>query len=93
MTQLDWRHYAMYGFVLVCLLSSALGIVYVRHATREMFSELNHLQASRDEMNNEWTQLLLEQGTLSTDGRVDTIARNTLRMHQPSGEETVWVRR
>lgn len=93
MTTFDWRYYTLYGFIAACLLSSALGIVYVRHATREMFGELTHLQASRDELNNEWTQLLLEQGTLSTDGRVDTIARNALHMHQPSGEETVWVRR
>lgn len=79
--------------LMACILSACIGIVYVKHATRQMFSELHQLQAQRDEMNLEWTQLLLEQSTLTSDGRVDTIARQSLDMHAPNTKEMAWVKR
>lgn len=79
------------GVLLCTMVLSSLGIVYVRHSTREMFNQWHQLQALRDEMNIEWTQLLLERGTLSAEGRVDSIAQKKLGMRPPERSEVVWV--
>ncbi len=88
----QWQQNMLLSIVGTSLLLSGIGIVYVKHSTRQMFSELHQLQTSRDQLNTEWTQLLLEQGTLTTDGRVDAIAQNTLKMRAPKPKDMVWVR-
>lgn len=87
----SWQFRTVMGALLCTMVLSSLGIVYVRHSTREMFNEWHQLQALRDEMNIEWTQLLLERGTLSAEGRVDSIAQQKLGMRPPERSEVVWV--
>jgi cell division protein FtsL len=88
----QWQQNLLLSTIGMSLLLSSVGIVYVKHSTRQMFGELHQLQAARDELNTEWTQLLLEQGTLTTDGRVDAIAQNSLRMRTPKPRDMVWVK-
>jgi cell division protein FtsL len=88
-----WKETLLLGFIGTSLMTTSLSIVYVKYATRQMFTELSQLQSSRDALNNEWTQLLLEQSTLATDGRVDRIANDTLNMHPPKSKDIVWVKR
>lgn len=87
-----WKHILLLGFIGTSLLTTSLSMVYVKYSTRQMFSELSQLQVNRDALNNEWTQLLLEQSTLATDGRVDKIAAEKLSMHPPKSSEIVWVK-
>lgn len=87
-----WKQILLLGFIGSSLLTTSLSMVYVKYSTRQMFSELSQLQINRDALNNEWTQLLLEQSTLATDGRVDKIAAETLSMHPPKTSEIVWVK-
>lgn len=91
--QAVWQQSILLSIIGISLMTSGVGIVYVKHASRQMFSELNQLEVKRDALNNEWTQLLLEQSTLATDGRVDKIAHQTLNMHTPKPNEVVWVKR
>lgn len=70
---------------------SALAVVHVRHLQRETFLELQHLQARRDALNVEWSQLLLEQGTFVGPGRVERVARERLGMRMPTAEQIVTV--
>lgn len=88
-----WQHTIVLGFIGVSLMTTSFSMVYVKYATRQMFSELSQLEMSRDALNNEWTQLLLEQSTLATDGRVDRIANEKLTMHPPKPDEIVWVKK
>ncbi len=89
--QYSWQLKTVLGMLLLSMVLSSLGVVYVRHSTREMFNEWHQLQALRDEMNIEWTQLLLERSTLSAEGRVDHIAQHVLHMRPPEASEVVWV--
>lgn len=91
LNQYSWQLKSVLGVLLFSMVLSSLGIVYVRHSTREMFNEWHQLQALRDEMNIEWTQLLLERSTLSAEGRVDYIAQHSLHMRPPERSEVVWV--
>lgn len=88
-----WPQTVMLGLIGTTLMTTSMSIVYVKYATRQMFSELSQLQMNRDALNNEWTQLLLEQSTLATDGRVDRIADEKLNMHPPKPNEIVWVKK
>lgn len=88
----QWQQHLLLSTLGMSLLMSSIGIVYVKHSTRQMFGELHQLQTSRDELNTEWTQLLLEQGTLTSDGRVDAIAQSALKMRTPRPKDMVWVK-
>jgi cell division protein FtsL len=71
--------------------ASALELVLVRYETRDLFIELQGLRKQQDELDREWGQLLLEQGTWGAHGRVEDLARNRLDMTVPRQEEIVGV--
>lgn len=73
-------------------LASALAVVYSQHQARTLFAELQGLQGVRDELELEWGKLQLEQSTLATHGRIETLARERLGMRMPPPEAVVIVR-
>ena len=74
------------------VLSSALGVVYAKHQSRKLFVQLNELQQQRDAMNVEWGQLQLELSTWATNGRIEQVARQRLRMTNVDFDQVVIVR-
>jgi cell division protein FtsL len=74
------------------VVATALEIVMQRHETRKLFSTLQELRAEQNELDREWGQLLLEQGTWGTHGRIEDIARNKLDMTLPELAEIYRVR-
>ncbi len=76
----------------LAVFASALGVVYAKHENRKLFMELQVLQTTRDAMNVEWGQLQLEQSTLATHARIDTVARTKLGMIAPVPETVVIVK-
>lgn len=75
-----------FSAALVCwliLLTSAIAVVYTRHQSRELFSELRGFEKKIDELNIDWGQLQLEYGTWSMGARVDEISRRDLKMFAP----------
>lgn len=77
--------------VALCVVATALGVVYSKHRSRELFVELQALTAQRDELNVEWGKLMLEQSTWATPPRVEQVAREQLDMRVPSSDEIVIV--
>ncbi len=71
---------------------SAMEVVLHRHETRELFLMLQELRAQKNEIDREWGQLLLEQGTWGTHGRIEDIARDKLNMTLPDDEAVFRVR-
>jgi len=71
---------------------SALGVVYSKHQSRQLFVELTALQKQRDDMNVEWGQLQLEQSTWATHVRIENTASTRLQMKQLEYEKVVMVR-
>jgi cell division protein FtsL len=62
---------------------SALQVVSTRYQTRLLVVRLQELKVQRDELEREWGQLLLEQGTWSTHGRIEDLASTKLNMTIP----------
>ncbi len=87
----------MKGMVIIAVLipvvlSSALGVVYAKHQSRKLFVQLNELQQQRDAMNVEWGQLQLELSTWATNGRIEQLARQRLRMTNVDFDQVVIIR-
>lgn len=68
---------------------SALQVVIARHETRRLFVELQTLERTRDELNEEWGRLQLEQSTWAINDRVEMFARTDLGMKMPERNSVV----
>ena len=71
----------------VAVLGSAAGAIYCKHRAREMFVELERLNARRDNLEIEWGQLQLEQSAWSTHAFVERVASTKLHMAMPPPKE------
>ena len=73
--------------VLILDVVSALGVVYSRHESRKLSTQLGALEADRDQAIAEWSRLQLEQAWLADASHIENKATESLGMHSP--EETV----
>jgi cell division protein FtsL len=64
-------------------LGSAAGAIYCKHRARQMFVELEALNARRDNLEIEWGQLQLEQSAWSSHAFVERVASAKLHMAMP----------
>ena len=71
----------------VAVLVSAAADIYCRHRARELFVQLEALDARRDNLDIEWGQLQLEQSAWSTHAFVENVARTKLHMSTPPPQD------
>jgi cell division protein FtsL len=71
---------------------SAMQVVIARHDARTLFVEIQKLEKIRDELNEEWGRLQLEQSTWATDVRVENLARSELGMKMPERDTLVLLK-
>jgi len=86
------KMFAITGSLVVAMFLSALAVVSTRYQNRLLVVRLQELQLQRDELEREWGQLLLEQGTWSTHGRIEELARSKLDMTIPDVTELRRIR-
>lgn len=79
-------------FLIGAVLSSAFSVIHAKHMTRKNFVELQILQKQRDNMDDYWGRLQLEQGAWATHGRIEDIARNKLEMVMPNAKSIVIIK-
>lgn len=72
-----------------CLFFSALSVVYKKHESRQLFIQLQTLQREVESLQEEWSQLLLEQGTWASAARIEQMARTQLQMILPEPDQVV----
>ena len=75
------------AFAIAC----ALAVITSQHRARRVFSELEGAQAAAQKLNEEWTQLQLEQSTWATNKRIESVAARKLGMHAPDASSTVVI--
>ncbi|NNE38914.1 MAG: cell division protein FtsL [Gammaproteobacteria bacterium] len=76
-------------FVLVFV--SAILIVMTQHNYRKTFMDIQKLEAVKNDLNEEWGKLQLEQSTWATDDRIERLAREKLNMESPATESIVLI--
>ncbi len=77
--------------MMLLVLFSAVAVVVTKHAGRSEFVVMQQLENQRDQLNEEWGRLLLEQSTWASPGRVEQQARTKLNMLAPTSDNTVMV--
>jgi cell division protein FtsL len=78
------------AILVVLILLSAIAVIQSRHQSRVAFAHLQMLKQARDDLNIEWSKLLLEEGAWSQHHRIEAIAHAKLGMALP-GVNDVWV--
>jgi len=68
-------------------LGSAAGAIWCKHRSRQLFVQLESLNARRDDLEIEWGQLQLEQSAWSTHAFVERVATTRLHMAMPPPKE------
>jgi cell division protein FtsL len=76
-------------FLLAVAIACALAVITSQHRARRLFSEVEGAQASAQKLNEEWSQLQLEQGTWATNKRIESVASRRLGMRPPDASNTV----
>lgn len=83
MRQLD---IALMAVLMLC----ALAVVNAQHRARTLFIELEALKKEARDLEVEWGKLQLEQGTLTSHARVETLAKTQLGLISPPLDK-VWL--
>lgn len=75
--------------LLISAIGSAVTLVQIKHRTRAMTAELDALRRTEESLNVEFAQLQLEEAVYADHMRIETIARDTLKMVKPTDVRTV----
>ena len=79
----------------ICLLlvttTSAMGVIFSTYKNRHLLNDLQQLEKQRNELQVKWGQLLLEQSSLVSQGRIEVLAIAELGMIIPASENVVVV--
>lgn len=78
--------------LLLCVLGSALAVVYATNGHRETFTTLQLAERNQQKLQLRWGQLLLEQASLSTPARVQELATVKFQMVLPANNQMVLLR-
>jgi cell division protein FtsL len=73
------------------VVASGIWIVAVEHRSRQLFIEAEELNRELDELQIEWSRLQIEQSFQSTPSKIETFARQRLRLVEPSDNQLVVV--
>jgi cell division protein FtsL len=79
-------------FLLCIVIVCALGVVTSQHKARKLFVELQKEKDGAQQMDVEWGQLQLEQGTLAMPARVEKLAASQLQMQIPQSKQIRYIR-
>lgn len=81
------------ALLVVAVVVSAVGVVYVKHQARRLFAESQELVREADRLNVEWNMLQLEQAAWSAHSRIEQVARERLKMRLPGRAHAVILKR
>ena len=77
--------------LLLLVIACALSVITSQHRARKLFTELEAEQAAARKLDEEFTQLTLEQSTWAAHKRVEAVASRSLGMRLPDPAATVIV--
>ncbi|KTD74074.1 cell division protein FtsL [Legionella tucsonensis] len=77
--------------LLVAVLVSALAVVYSTNSYRLTLNKVEQQEQLTHYLQTQWGQLLLEQASLATPGRVEELATEKLQMLLPTSKNTYWL--
>lgn len=73
------------------LMVCALAVVTAQHRARMLFMDIESLKKEARDLEVEWGKLQLEQGTLASHARVESLARQELGLVSPPLDRIVLI--
>lgn len=70
---------------------SAVAVVYSKHLSRHATTDISRNQFQIDELDVQWSQLQIEEGTFSEHGLVERTARDRLGMVLPGIDDSKMI--
>ncbi|QFT85660.1 Cell division protein FtsL [Halomonas sp. THAF12] len=83
---------ALNAVLLVACLGAALAVIATSHHTRGQYAELQQLEREHQQLQTEWSQLLLEESAWSSPSRIERLASDRLEMRLPDIDEVEVIR-
>ncbi len=80
-------------FLAAAVMVSAVQVILAQHEARRTFAEIQALEKTRDQLNEEWGRLQLEQSTWTTADRIERLATTELDMVSPTIDSRVLITR
>ncbi len=77
--------------VALLLMLSAISLVTARYQSRQLFVELERSRAKARELDVDWRHLQLERAELARNARVDSLAREDLKMTSIVPDRTIFI--
>lgn len=78
------------GMLVVSLMVGAVQVAESRYQTRQLMSQIQATKSERDAMRLEWSQLVLEESTLTDEAIIYQVAEQSLNMALPTAQEVVY---
>lgn len=78
------------GALVVSLAVGAVQVAESRFQTRRLMSRIQAVKAERDMLRLEWSQLVLEESTLTDEAIIYQVAEKNLGMALPKSQEVVY---
>lgn len=72
--------------------ASGVWVTGAKHRARQLFVELEELNREQDRLQIDWGRLQIEQGTVATHPRIESLARERLHLINPADDQLVVVR-
>lgn len=66
------------------VVASGVWVVQAKHEARQLFAELQELEREQDRLQIDWGRLQIEQSTLATHPRIESLARERLDLAAPN---------
>ncbi|OCH73055.1 cell division protein FtsL [Vibrio breoganii] len=79
-------------FLVILLFFSAITVVLTTHMTRQAISQKDVALEGREQLDEEWRNLILEENALSEHSRVQKMATSELEMKRPDSDKEVIVK-
>lgn len=90
--QIGPKSWVFLVFLLAATTASSTGVIYTTYKSRHLLNELQQLERQRNTLQVEWGQLLLEQSSLVSQGRIENMAITELGMKIPAMDNMVVVK-
>ncbi|MCK2182629.1 cell division protein FtsL [Halomonas getboli] len=87
----SWK-LALNAVLLLACLGVALAVIATSHQTRGQYAELQRLEREHQQLQTEWSQLLLEESAWSSPSRIERLASDRLEMRLPDIDEIEVIR-
>lgn len=78
------------GGLVATLAVGAVQVAESRYHARQLMSDIQSTKALRDNMRLEWSQLVLEESTLTDEAIIYQVAENNLNMALPTAQDVVY---